>query len=147
MIFSKILSGTFFILRRFERDMIKKSVLVFMYSTLYAYQIFNDTCTFLIHFRIKHKYQISRKSVQWEQNFSMPTDGQTGANSRLSQRRPELSKHKFHRTYSLFKRYVSYRAVSYRHKSERRILEYDKNISLFFLTATGRTRGYLIYRV
>jgi len=51
------------------------------------------------------------------------------------EKRPKLSEHKFRRTYILFKRCVSYRAVSYRHKRDRRVLVYVKKrkLSLCFL--------------
>jgi hypothetical protein len=38
---------------------------------------FTETWTFTTHFQKIVKYQISRKSVQWEQNCSMREDGRT----------------------------------------------------------------------
>jgi len=71
------LSETFLILTRTERDMIKKT-----YIGLTAkYPLFlsdcNETRLFSTNFREILKYQISWKSVHWEPNCSMRTEGQT----------------------------------------------------------------------
>jgi len=73
----QLLSKTFLILKRTERDVIKK-----MYIDLHVkYPIFmsdfNETRIFWIYFRRIRKYQISWKSVHWEPSCSMRTNGQT----------------------------------------------------------------------
>jgi hypothetical protein len=72
----QILSEIFLIRRRTERDIIinvNKSSL----SCLSFLSDFNKNLIFDTDFRRIIKYQISRKSVQWEPNCSVRTDGQT----------------------------------------------------------------------
>jgi hypothetical protein len=69
-----LLSETFLILGRIERDIIKK-----IYIGLYVkYQVFlsdfNKTWILLTYFRKILKYRIWRQSVQWELSCSMRTD-------------------------------------------------------------------------
>ena len=73
----RLLSETFTILRRIQRDWSK------MYTGLHVkYQLFlsdfKETSVFSSHFRRIVKYQISPKSVQRDLNCSMRMDGHTG---------------------------------------------------------------------
>jgi hypothetical protein len=80
----QLLSEIFFILRRMERDMVKnvcwcsREVPLFMSD-------FNESWIFSTVFRNIFKYQISRKSVQWEPSCSTRTDAHDVANSCFSQ--------------------------------------------------------------
>ena len=73
----QLLSGTFLILRRNKRDMIKQMWI----GCHVEYPLFlsnlNNIWIFLTDFRKILKYQILWKPVQWEQSCSMWTDGQT----------------------------------------------------------------------
>jgi len=75
----QLLSETFLVLRRIERDVIKNE-----YWSLRKYPLFlsdfNEFWVFSKYFRKVFKDQISRKSVQWEPSCSMQrrTDGRTG---------------------------------------------------------------------
>ena len=82
------LSETFLTVRGTERDMIK------MYSSQYIKYLlflsyFNETWMLSTFFRKILKFQISRKTVQWEQSCSMRAGGRTDrhgkANSPFSQ--------------------------------------------------------------
>jgi len=71
----QILSETFLVLRRTKRDMIKN---VYWSSCKVPFlSDLNETWFFWIGFRKILKYQISWKSVQWEQSSSMWEDGRT----------------------------------------------------------------------
>jgi hypothetical protein len=73
---------------------LKKNSAIYYHKCIYwsSYPVplsdFNETRAFWTEFRKILKYQISRKSVQWEPSCSMRTDGQTDrrdeANSRFS---------------------------------------------------------------
>jgi hypothetical protein len=92
----QILSETFLILRRNERDMIKVYIDVHIKYPLFLND-FNETWNFTTDFRKILKYQISWKSVQREPSCSMRayvrtdgwadrvTDKHDKANSRFSQ--------------------------------------------------------------
>jgi hypothetical protein len=75
--FSTNYVSAFFVLRRTERDTIKKCTLVFIWSTRYFCQILIKLELFPTDFRKIFKYQISRKSVWWEPSCSMLTGGWT----------------------------------------------------------------------
>jgi len=73
-----LLSETFLILRRTERNMIINYIFLHVKYPL-CLSHFNETCIFLTYFRKILKYQISRKSVQWGggASYSMRMDGRT----------------------------------------------------------------------
>ena len=88
LIFYTILSETFLILKRNERDVIKIYIgLHVKYSIFFSG--FNETWIFETNFRKILKYQTSLKYIQWDPSRSMRTDGQTDrhdeADSRFSQ--------------------------------------------------------------
>jgi hypothetical protein len=72
----QILSKTFLILRRTERDMIKN-----VYWSSWKYPVFlwdfNKIYIFCMNFLYILKYQISQKSIQSEESWSMRTDKHT----------------------------------------------------------------------
>jgi len=70
----QILSETFFILKRNERDMIKMYIGLHVKYPLFLFS-FNETWIFSTDFREILKYKISWKSVQWEQSCSIRSDG------------------------------------------------------------------------
>ena len=84
----QVLSEIFLILRVIQRDMIK-NVVVFMWSSPYTCQIFNDSWTCSTDVRKIFKCKISWKSSKQQPSFSMWTNGQMDipdkANSHLSQ--------------------------------------------------------------
>jgi hypothetical protein len=89
LVLSTNLSETVFIPRRNERDMAQKCTLVFVKGTRYSGLILMKS-EFSQQIFVKIlKYQISWKSVQWEQSSSLLTEGRTDrhdvANSRSSQ--------------------------------------------------------------
>jgi hypothetical protein len=73
-LFLQVLSETFFILRRTGRDMIKN---VYWSSCAVPpfLRDFSETWFFSTEFRKILRYQISWKSVQWEQSCSFRTEG------------------------------------------------------------------------
>jgi len=75
---------SFFILRRIERDVMKKGNSLHVKCQLFLSD-FNETWTSSTQFRKVLKYKISWKSVQWKPSCSMRTDGHYEANSRFSQ--------------------------------------------------------------
>jgi len=77
LIFSKNLSEIFVILRRNERDMIKKYIGIDVKYPL-CLSDFSEPWTFSTDFRKIFKYQTSWKSVQWEPSCSMRKGRQTG---------------------------------------------------------------------
>jgi len=84
----QVMSVTFFILGRTERDTFKKSSGLHVQYPLFLSD-FNETCIFSTVFRKILKYQTSWKSVQWEPSCSMRTDGKryklVESNRRFSQ--------------------------------------------------------------
>jgi len=72
----QLLSETFFILKRNERDMTKMYIGPHVKYPLFLSD-FNDTWIFSTDFRKIPKYQISRKSTYWDPSCSMQTDGRT----------------------------------------------------------------------
>jgi len=74
--FCTTLSETFLILRRAERDMVKRYIGLHVKCPLFLSD-FNGTLIFCTDFRNIFKYEISRKSVQWEPSCHMRTDGRT----------------------------------------------------------------------
>jgi hypothetical protein len=73
----QLLSETFLILRRTERDMIKKVIWLLVKYPIFLSD-FNETWIFSTDFRKIFKYQISWKSIEWEPSCAMRTDGRTG---------------------------------------------------------------------
>jgi hypothetical protein len=77
--FLQLLSETFLILRRIQRD-----IIINVHRSLCKVPLllsdFNETWRLLTYFRKIPKYQISRKCVQWEPSCSMRTDRQTWRN-------------------------------------------------------------------
>jgi len=69
----QILSGTFFIINRIERDMTKKYVGLHVKYPLF-FSGFNETWIISTDFRKILKYQISWKSGQWQPSCSMRTE-------------------------------------------------------------------------
>jgi hypothetical protein len=80
----QLLSETFLILRRTEREIWwkKNPGLYVKYSLLLL--DYNETWIFSTDFRNIRKYQMSWKSIQWESSCSLRTDGRDEANSRFS---------------------------------------------------------------
>jgi hypothetical protein len=82
---STILSETFLILWRTERDKVK-NVLRSACKAPVSLSYINETWIFGTDIRRIFKYQISWKSLQWKPSCSMPTDDRYDeANSRFSQ--------------------------------------------------------------
>jgi hypothetical protein len=80
----QLLSETFLILRRIQRDIIINVHRSSCKVPLLLWD-FNETWKFKADFRKILKYQISLKSVHWEPSCSMQTDRLDEANSRFSQ--------------------------------------------------------------
>jgi len=76
LIFLQLLSKTFLILRRNERDIIKMSSDLHVQYKLFLSDIY-ETWIFSTVFRITFKCQISRKYIQWEPRSSTRIDRQT----------------------------------------------------------------------
>ena len=72
----QLLSATFLILRRNERDIIKTCTGLHVKCPLFLSD-FYETWIFWRDFRKIPKYQISWKSIQWEPSCSMRTDRRT----------------------------------------------------------------------
>ena len=81
----KLLSETFLILRRIQRDIIISVCISSRNVLLFFLPYFNETGIFSTDFRKILKYKIYSKSVHWEQNFSVQTDGLEESSSRFSQ--------------------------------------------------------------
>jgi hypothetical protein len=73
----QILFETFLIIRRTERDTIKKMCIGLHVKYPLFLSDINETWIFSKHLRKILKHQISWKFVQWEHSCSMGTDGQT----------------------------------------------------------------------
>jgi hypothetical protein len=86
LIFFKLLSETFLILRRIERGVIKN---LYWPYPLFSYRQILMKFEFSGHIFETHKYQISWKSIQLKPSFCMRVDAQTDrhdeANSRFLQ--------------------------------------------------------------
>jgi len=74
----QLLSETFLILRRNERDVIKN-----VYCSLFLSDLNKTWIFFWLDFRYILKYQISWKSIQWEPSCSMRTDGRRSHMTKL----------------------------------------------------------------
>ena len=72
----QLLSETFLILRRSERDMIKMYIDLYVKYLLFLSD-FNEIWILSTGFWKILKYKISWKSIEWEPSCSMQTDGQT----------------------------------------------------------------------
>ena len=79
----QLLSETFLIIRRTERDIINVNMPVFITLTLFLSDL-NETWPFATDFRKILKYKISSKSVQWEPSRLMRADGRTGRHDEAS---------------------------------------------------------------
>ena len=86
-----LLSETFLILRKNERDMIKIRIGLEVKYPLFLSD-FNETWIFVADFRKILKYQISWRSVQWEPSYSMRTDWQTEGNDKANIRFSQVRK-------------------------------------------------------
>jgi hypothetical protein len=75
LVFYTILSDSFLVLRRIERDIIKMYIVILVTYPLFLSRI-NETLNISTDFRKILKYQISLRSVQWELGCCMRTDGQ-----------------------------------------------------------------------
>jgi hypothetical protein len=79
----QLLSDTFLVLRRIQRD-----ITINVHRSLCKVPLllsdFNETWIFSADFRKTLTYQISRKSVQWKQSFYTRTDGQISYQSHFA---------------------------------------------------------------